>query len=243
MGTGSAAQDTKDVLLDVYPFPVFSNVYEALREARMRGLGWPPVLWIDAICIDQSNVTEKAAQIPFMREIYHLAASTCIYIPETPEDLKFMRFNNDLTRFPLVTNSDDWMIGSFSVTPDVEENFYFWARGIFIGSLSRIFLTAAFELSLKPVLVLLKILKNKCEDNKDNPRKPTDRKSRLVHRKMESMKALEPKEEYLQSVQSVNLAVMAQRFQDVFGSQTQYFNRNISGSYIQYRDLDTWWKL
>jgi hypothetical protein len=36
--------------------------------------------WIDAICIDQSSATEKAAQIPFMRNIYAQAACVLLYM-------------------------------------------------------------------------------------------------------------------------------------------------------------------
>jgi hypothetical protein len=48
--------------------------------------------WIDAICIDQANATEKAAQIPFMRNIYAQAACVLLYLgPGTESTYAFMK--------------------------------------------------------------------------------------------------------------------------------------------------------
>jgi hypothetical protein len=38
------------------------------------------LLWADAVCIDQSNLSEKAVQIPLMAEIYSRASRVCIWL-------------------------------------------------------------------------------------------------------------------------------------------------------------------
>jgi hypothetical protein len=41
------------------------------------------VLWVDAICIDQSNTPERNTQVPIMREVYQNAASTVCFLGPT----------------------------------------------------------------------------------------------------------------------------------------------------------------
>lgn len=54
------------------PFEVTRNLYDALHEYRQQFLGDKngSFIWIDAICIDQTNPSEKAIQVPRMSEIY-----------------------------------------------------------------------------------------------------------------------------------------------------------------------------
>ncbi|RSM14726.1 hypothetical protein CDV31_005308 [Fusarium ambrosium] len=54
------------------PFEVTRNLYDALHEYRRQFLGDTngSFIWIDAICIDQTNHGEKAIQVPRMSEIY-----------------------------------------------------------------------------------------------------------------------------------------------------------------------------
>jgi hypothetical protein len=49
---------------------------------RMRFSDKPRVLWIDAICIDQSSQFEKARQVAFMSTIYNLGKQNLIYLGE-----------------------------------------------------------------------------------------------------------------------------------------------------------------
>jgi Heterokaryon incompatibility protein (HET) len=58
--------------------------YDALTDIREH-LG-SMTIWIDAICINQENITEKEMQIPLMTEIYTRAMKVCIYLgPGTKE--------------------------------------------------------------------------------------------------------------------------------------------------------------
>ncbi|KAH8632799.1 hypothetical protein IG631_11433 [Alternaria alternata] len=52
----------------------------ALR--RMRLSGRPRTLWIDAICIDQSSMTERSEQVAFMSTVYRGGMRNLIYLGE-----------------------------------------------------------------------------------------------------------------------------------------------------------------
>lgn len=65
--------------------PVTANLYLALQH--LRSASSPRVLWIDAICINKANVTEKSAQVRIMKQIYRNASHVVIWLgPSTPMD-------------------------------------------------------------------------------------------------------------------------------------------------------------
>jgi hypothetical protein len=59
---------TKAILLDGQPFSVRENLWNFLAEYRVRGSGG--LLWIDALCIDQSSIKERNHQVAIMKHIY-----------------------------------------------------------------------------------------------------------------------------------------------------------------------------
>ncbi|KAK4158650.1 heterokaryon incompatibility protein-domain-containing protein, partial [Cladorrhinum sp. PSN259] len=61
------------------------NLKAALR--RLRQEENPQVLWVDAICINQADLDEKAAQIPFMSRIYSTAGRVVAWLGEDHEFL------------------------------------------------------------------------------------------------------------------------------------------------------------
>ena len=54
------------------------NLYRALQSLRARRL--QSLLWIDALCINQSGAKEKSHQIPLMRDIYSQASTVLIWL-------------------------------------------------------------------------------------------------------------------------------------------------------------------
>lgn len=70
----------KGIKLHGQEYPVTHNLYSALLHLR------DPLdirtLWIDAICIDQSNVLERNHQVGLMKDIYSLASSVQIWLGE-----------------------------------------------------------------------------------------------------------------------------------------------------------------
>ncbi|KAI3324134.1 HET-domain-containing protein [Xylariaceae sp. AK1471] len=55
---------------------IFENLEAALR--RLRREAKPRTLWIDAICINQDDIDERAEQVKLMRQIYE--NTTQVYI-------------------------------------------------------------------------------------------------------------------------------------------------------------------
>ena len=62
---------------------VKANLFNALK--RLRPSDGSRTLWIDAICIDQSNLQEKGEQVALMNEIYALAEEVIIWLGEEEE--------------------------------------------------------------------------------------------------------------------------------------------------------------
>ncbi|PMD46841.1 heterokaryon incompatibility, partial [Hyaloscypha variabilis F] len=71
------------IICDDKQLPITQNLFEALRQLRKGG---ERVLWIDAICINQSDDDEKSAQIPYMRNIYKLADRVVIWLGTADAD-------------------------------------------------------------------------------------------------------------------------------------------------------------
>ncbi|KAL8760735.1 MAG: hypothetical protein Q9184_003093 [Pyrenodesmia sp. 2 TL-2023] len=68
------------------PFQVTRNLDVALRYLRQRDE--PRVLWIDAVCIDQSNLAEKTHQVGMMGNIYRNAARVLVWLGESDKDIR-----------------------------------------------------------------------------------------------------------------------------------------------------------
>jgi hypothetical protein len=60
---------------------ITENLHRALLFLRDPDV--PRILWIDAVCIDQSNRAEKALQIPLMTEIYAKATRVIVWLGES----------------------------------------------------------------------------------------------------------------------------------------------------------------
>lgn len=61
---------------DEYELPVTDNLFDALRRLRRRYRH--RTIWIDAICINQLDLQERAAQVTMMGDIY--ASATCVNV-------------------------------------------------------------------------------------------------------------------------------------------------------------------
>jgi len=77
------AQVTKAITVDGGLFQVTTNLEEALRALRHRCKS--RILWMDAICINQSDLGEKNVQVPLMRQIYTNAGGVVAWLgPSNP---------------------------------------------------------------------------------------------------------------------------------------------------------------
>lgn len=84
------------VLCGGYRIPITPNCFaalSALSAKKSRSAEEGLTIWVDAICINQSDEEEKMRQIPLMGEIYHRAAETYIWLGEETEGrARAMRF-------------------------------------------------------------------------------------------------------------------------------------------------------
>ena len=62
------------------PFQVTANLATALR--RFRNVGGRRILWVDAICIDQSNDQERGHQVGLMGHLYSRARRVLVWLGE-----------------------------------------------------------------------------------------------------------------------------------------------------------------
>jgi hypothetical protein len=73
------------IICNKLPINVSSNLHSALRQLR-HDLD-PVKIWVDSICIDQKNNSERTSQVGIMREIYAGSAKVIIWLGESgPND-------------------------------------------------------------------------------------------------------------------------------------------------------------
>ncbi|KAH6683053.1 heterokaryon incompatibility protein-domain-containing protein [Halenospora varia] len=79
------------IILNDSPFLVTPNLYGALKYMRLENTD--RLVWVDALCIDQSNNDERGIQVSLMRKIYFDATETIIWLGcETPTSNLAMRY-------------------------------------------------------------------------------------------------------------------------------------------------------
>ena len=92
----------KDTIeLNGMPFSVGHSLWTFLDEMRSRGRF--RTYWIDAICIDQSNIYERNHQVQLMKDIYSEAESVSIWLGPVEEGslcIEAMEFLRDLETWP-----------------------------------------------------------------------------------------------------------------------------------------------
>lgn len=93
------------IWLNGSPFEITENLELAFR--RLRQGSTPRTLWIDAICIDQSNIQERTQQVNLMRHIYANAHRVLVWLGESDRDInKAIKFIADLKFLPETLEED-----------------------------------------------------------------------------------------------------------------------------------------
>ncbi|KAK0624381.1 heterokaryon incompatibility protein-domain-containing protein, partial [Immersiella caudata] len=85
---GRPSRSPRAVYCNDIPISVTKNCWDALwhlrdpilGRGRARNTDGSITLWIDSICINQSDKTEKDSQIPLMNDIYSGARSVCVWL-------------------------------------------------------------------------------------------------------------------------------------------------------------------
>ncbi|RMJ18164.1 hypothetical protein CDV36_002119 [Fusarium kuroshium] len=75
---------TREIIVNGYLVNVTFNLYSALY--RLRQPEETRVLWVDALCINQTDVDERGQQVGLMGKIYSICDNTVIWIGEPPVD-------------------------------------------------------------------------------------------------------------------------------------------------------------
>ncbi|KAL6354755.1 hypothetical protein LRP88_12100 [Fusarium phalaenopsidis] len=73
---------TREIIVNGYLVNVTFNLYSALY--RLRQPEEMRVLWVDALCINQTDVDERGQQVGLMGKIYSICDNTVIWIDEPP---------------------------------------------------------------------------------------------------------------------------------------------------------------
>ncbi|KAF5525567.1 Heterokaryon incompatibility protein 6, OR allele [Colletotrichum aenigma] len=76
---GKPTEQPRDYIwLDGHSLPIKPNLEDALRSLRFPNQARR--LWVDALCIDQSNLDERARQVQYMRLVYKHAARVVVWL-------------------------------------------------------------------------------------------------------------------------------------------------------------------
>jgi len=103
---GSSHKDDR-IQVNGFAMDVTINLYSALQ--RLRYEDRDRILWIDAICIDQSNPKERGHQVDRMAEIYKLADQVIIWLGvSTDEIVVVMRAMQQLQARTSKCATHDW---------------------------------------------------------------------------------------------------------------------------------------
>ncbi|KAF1911821.1 heterokaryon incompatibility protein-domain-containing protein [Ampelomyces quisqualis] len=71
---------TKTITCNGHDMEVTVNLANALQRLRGQVQGSSRLVWVDALCINQSSVSEKNVQVPLMREIYSGATGVAVWL-------------------------------------------------------------------------------------------------------------------------------------------------------------------
>lgn len=85
---GGAEEASCEILLNDQIFKIRDNLHQFLRRLRFTNLSL--LLWVDAICIDQSDIEERTSQVALMRCIYANAQEVLVWLGQDTlgEDFK-----------------------------------------------------------------------------------------------------------------------------------------------------------
>ncbi|CAO2648886.1 Nn.00g098350.m01.CDS01 [Neocucurbitaria sp. VM-36] len=73
------------ICIDSHNVFVGPNLFFALRRLRAHFLGEPLIVWVDAICIDQSSIIDRNCQVALMGSIYSQCSELLVWLGELEE--------------------------------------------------------------------------------------------------------------------------------------------------------------
>ncbi|KAL2063864.1 hypothetical protein VTL71DRAFT_4358 [Oculimacula yallundae] len=82
-------EPTSNILLSGHQHVVRANLFAALRRLRLEKE--PRLLWVDALCINQSDIPERSSQVIIMSSVYKEAANVVAWLGEKPDNAEVAR--------------------------------------------------------------------------------------------------------------------------------------------------------
>lgn len=86
----------KKILLNGAEFAVTQNLMDALHHLRGKNTSKGKLFWIDAICINQDDSSEKSRQVRIMHHIYERARSVIVWLGERYRPYQYALSSDDL---------------------------------------------------------------------------------------------------------------------------------------------------
>lgn len=84
----SLTAEITSVTINSFTYGIRNNLHQGLR--RLRRPARPRRLWVDALCISQTDLQEKARQVAQLGEIFQLAKKVLIWTGEHYDDSEFL---------------------------------------------------------------------------------------------------------------------------------------------------------
>lgn len=81
---GTSPESSRTILCNDRIMVVYENLYDALLQLRKSS---PGDYWIDAVCINQSDLAERSAQVQMMDRIYSGADKVTVWLGACPQML------------------------------------------------------------------------------------------------------------------------------------------------------------
>lgn len=107
--TWGSVEDPMTISVEDCDFQVTQNLYKALQQ--LRSTTSRRTFWIDAVCINQSSISERNSQVPRMRDIYSRANQVVVWLGEASDDSDMAMDWLESVR----TDKDEYLIESDTV--------------------------------------------------------------------------------------------------------------------------------
>lgn len=213
-----------EIILDGRRFPLTANLHSALHYYRSVNPA-STRFWVDAICINQADTSEKSDQIPLMSTIYYLSTLVLVWLGKvTPETQRLEDFFQKLTEI----NADQKVRETVTRirqagTKDGDEVGQ-QKHPLPLGKTARaqrLLLGGAYKSAvgfLKGMNVATDLVYNSLSDN-------TEVRENGVWMTMEEVMSWSPSERQLKLVEHYDIHEMSELCDKMLFSETQYFDR------------------
>lgn len=133
------ANITETIYIQQHPVQATVNLVSALRHLRLQDV--PRTLWVDAVCIDQTNLEERGSQVAFMARIYSRAKCDVLWISNDPTDdaRNAFSFVKDLSIFADHYNNESQSVRRLRSDKTIEQAFFALRRDQRSENLYKIF--------------------------------------------------------------------------------------------------------